>query len=123
MTGSSFPLRERGLKLPVRAVDHYLEGSFPLRERGLKLPVRAVDHYLEGSFPLRERGLKLQRVWHILRDTPVVPLAGTWIETSRSPGSNCDCIVVPLAGTWIETMHQTGFYGMAGSRSPCGNVD
>ena len=33
----------------------------------------------------------------------VVPLAGTWIETSLNLATSAKYIVVPLAGTWIET--------------------
>ena len=32
-------------------------------------------------------------------------------------------IVVPLAGTWIETDDDDKTFGIACSRSPCGNVD
>ena len=56
------------------------------------------------SFPLRERGLKHHL--HIRRRSLalVVPLAGTWIETTVDWEYvvNVD-VVVPLAGTWIET--------------------
>ena len=78
------------------------------------------------SFPLRERGLKLLSKQVIMGWLEVVPLAGTWIETSYrtdlaaslipsfplrerglkrllvSVSQNFLC-VVPLAGTWIET--------------------
>ena len=33
----------------------------------------------------------------------VVPLAGTWIETSESERARMIMEVVPHAGTWIET--------------------
>ena len=33
----------------------------------------------------------------------VVPLAGTWIETSAAKADENPQHVVPLAGTWIET--------------------
>ena len=33
----------------------------------------------------------------------VVPLVGTWIETSIRAGISVICLVVPLVGTWIET--------------------
>ena len=36
----------------------------------------------------------------------VVPLAGTWIETSFILRISSSCVVVPLAGTWIETSPQ-----------------
>ena len=75
----------------------------------------------------------------------VVPLAGTWIETSGVVGVPPDrwsfplrerglkqllfdvieghIVVVPLAGTWIETMKSRTIQGIHLSRSPCGNVD
>ena len=34
---------------------------------------------------------------------PVVPLVGTWIETSIVLSTKQHSIVVPLVGTWIET--------------------
>ena len=39
----------------------------------------------------------------ILPGVPVVPLAGTWIETLVSDFVIYGKEVVPLAGTWIET--------------------
>ena len=56
-------------------------GSRPSRARGLKqaLPI--------GSAPLRQ----------------VAPLAGAWIETTRSRWSGNRSYVAPLAGAWIET--------------------
>ena len=59
---------------------------------------------LHKSFPLRERGLKhhnLRAPCHTFR---VVPLAGTWIETSIRVIDSDGIEVVPLAGTWIETV-------------------
>ena len=64
---TSFPLRERGLKLcqVLRRVPDLL--SFPLRERGLKPAQLLHDALLSESFPLRERGLKLKRFKGILK--------------------------------------------------------
>ena len=38
------------------------------------------------------------------RSALVVPLVGTWIETSDQFRSDIPGIVVPLVGTWIETL-------------------
>ena len=60
---------------------------------------------MNQSFPVRERGLK-PVVHHItfLR-CPVVPCAGTWIETKKeNADKQVQAIVVPCAGTWIETL-------------------
>ena len=92
----------------------------------MKLNPTRLNASTNESFPLRERGLKLRHVWHILHATPVVPLAGTWIETLTNISQRTttilsfplrerglkhldpvvdlpDPVVVPLAGTWIET--------------------
>ena len=106
----SFPSRERGLK-PAS------------RERGLKPVHTPPGRIFSGSFPSRERGLKLLHVWHILHVTPVVPLAGTWIETLVSTLCNTRACVVPLAGTWIETILPHNIDAETWSRSPRGNVD
>ena len=39
----------------------------------------------------------------------VVPLAGTWIETTSRECSPVKASVVPLAGTWIETRETYSF--------------
>ena len=97
----SFPLRERGLKLLYEIEIITSMKSFPLRERGLKLNAMLTFISTVSSFPLRERGLKpgMEKTLELLR--PVVPLAGTWIETFS----------VALS---ILTKR---------CRSPCGNVD
>ena len=61
------------------------------------------------SFPSRERGLKQWVIIYILHAGPVVPLAGTWIETESLCNIHSRKIVVPLAGTWIETT-DIGFF-------------
>ena len=124
----SFPSRERGLKLsiPVHpiavgvvvplagtwietccATDQRISTrSFPSRERGLKQQFRVAVHVLGESFPSRERGLKLHSELRKYTSYYVVPLAGTWIETSYGVNRIYKrSIVVPLAGTWIETLH------------------
>ena len=58
--------------------------SFPLRERGLKLLCMKALLSEPLSFPLRERGLKQALYRQLLPVIQVVPLAGTWIETSNS---------------------------------------
>ena len=63
------------------------------------------------SFPLRERGLKPVRRIRREHAKKVVPLAGTWIETSRNLTSCAISAVVPLAGTWIETEWRGIFAG------------
>ena len=75
--------------------------SFPSRERGLKLKLDAPFIADKLSFPSRERGLKQYFTGGLNNDNNVVPLAGTWIETSvkgqllangdcRSPRGNVD---------------------------------
>ena len=53
----------------------------------------------------------------------VVPLAGTWIETSHRRQESDTDTVVPLAGTWIETSGWDEEMAKGYGRSPCGNVD
>ena len=53
---------------------------------------------------MRERGLKPYCVKTQVLEAPVVPLAGTWIETVVQTATNLKNSVVPLAGTWIETL-------------------
>ena len=81
--GVSFPVRERGLKHDLVCHFKTLYESFPVRERGLKHTGDVSFPSTGWSFPVRERGLK-----PVLPDTdafvvPVVPRAGTWIETER----------------------------------------
>ena len=99
----SFPLRERGLKPIGSAVLLRLRKSFPLRERGLKREDGEPPAQGKRSFPLRERGLKRELPGDRYYYHAVVPLAGTWIETTAMPRLHCPGKVVPLAGTWIET--------------------
>ena len=102
----SFPVRERGLKPVIIALNLLLSMSFPVRERGLKhifskliiqiiLVVPRAGTWIEtdhlgnhpaplSSFPVRERGLKRSCAGVSLRSLRVVPRAGTWIET-RTP--------------------------------------
>ena len=56
--------------------------SFPSWERGLKQAKEQAKQDAEKSFPSWERGLKreLSTIRHTLYH--VVPLVGTWIETS-----------------------------------------
>ena len=78
--------------------------SFPLRERGLKQKFYCDLQIWVASFPLRERGLKPYRETLSSPFAAVVPLAGTWIETSVwTVPIWISGVVVPLAGTWIET--------------------
>ena len=78
-----------------------LSPSFPLWERGLKLAGNLLPAIWNMSFPLWERGLKHALVAVVYRHLIVVPLVGTWIETSVF-----------------------GFFDVEGvRRSPCGNVD
>ena len=56
--GSSYPLRVRGLKLPVEIVIICNPGSYPLRVRGLKPGLHPLSVLLWVSYPLRVRGLK-----------------------------------------------------------------
>ena len=78
----SFPLRERGLKPIGSAVLLRLRKSFPLRERGLKREDGEPPAQGKRSFPLRERGLKRELPGDRYYYHAVVPLAGTWIETT-----------------------------------------
>ena len=55
------------------------------------------------SFPTRERGLKQRKHLRKRQKIPVVPYAGTWIETVDIKTSIHKSGVVPYAGTWIET--------------------
>ena len=48
----------------------------------------------------------------------VVPLAGTWIETSFICFAISSMIVVPLAGTWIETWKGGRLDGNSGQSFP-----
>ena len=75
------------------------------------------------SFPLRERGLKQVGDIVPIYVEEVVPLAGTWIETTNSVSVTMSSGVVPLAGTWIETEIVAYIKNNKTRRSPCGNVD
>ena len=101
--------------------------SFPSWERGLKHIGLALVVMRELSFPSWERGLKQITVVGICPPiSGVVPLVGTWIETSsvrysflltqmsfpswerglKLPSERLipnSFTVVPLVGTWIET--------------------
>ena len=78
----SFPLWERGLKLLIFGYIFTCVMSFPLWERGLKPRVRPVYGENLSSFPLWERGLKPMKSVPMCSSFHVVPLVGTWIETS-----------------------------------------
>ena len=53
----------------------------------------------------------------------VVPLVGTWIETPKNIFHFCWLPVVPLVGTWIETTYMPNYTDTVTGRSPRGNVD
>ena len=82
----SFPSRERGLK--QSETNHYCAGevSFPSRERGLKPKDKDMKNNSFKSFPSRERGLKHRDKPALTPSHYVVPLAGTWIETTVAAG-------------------------------------
>ena len=98
------------------------------------------------SPPARGRGLKLVDPRAALRDHPVAPRAGAWIETSKtrwrtwarssSPPArgrglkrlhgyedNRHRRVAPRAGAWIETCISSGWESPAHCRPPRGGVD
>ena len=141
---TSFPLWERGLKLPAgeetrkkisrspcgnvdwnatySLAKEGLDMSFPLWERGLKYWRHLRRRTQERSFPLWERGLK----WYMID--------GRAFCVGRSPCGNVDwnrwckrrrlssCCRSPCGNVdWnnTEVMQQTAVDG----RSPCGNVD
>ena len=97
--------------------------SFPVRERGLKLQLVSTQMLEDPSFPVRERGLKLTRMQTVGKVQYVVPRAGTWIETrpaSSEPGGHLRSFPVRERGlkptVWSDYEKWRG-------RSPCGNVD
>ena len=121
---SSFPTRERGLKLNII---NFCMSVYSRSPRG------NVDWNFQRlgnvfcqirSFPTRERGLKCSYRGTLPRSWVVVPHEGTWIEIfpvfrsrmpviCRSPRGNVDWnlrrnhiagvrFVVPHEGTWIE---------------------
>ena len=53
----------------------------------------------------------------------VVPLVGTWIETKKGLNFDLEDDVVPLVGTWIETECTAKSITTGSGRSPRGNVD
>ena len=66
----------RNMQTPV------ISSSFPSWERGLKLWCISTRHRNWKSFPSWERGLKLDLRPVLPARIAVVPLVGTWIETS-----------------------------------------
>ena len=56
------------------------------------------------SLPLRECGLKGLIKISVQPLFAVTPLAGVWIESSRSGRSGCMVSVTSLAGVWIESV-------------------
>ena len=58
------------------------------------------------SFPSWERGLKQTIIRMDIESGLVVPLVGTWIETTRITSLISFFCVVPLVGTWLETACQ-----------------
>ena len=78
--------------------------SSPVRGRGSKRHCLGRCRDRPRSSPVRGRGSKHlgRRQGHLL--FPVVPRAGTWIETCGRATSRWSVRVVPRAGTWIETI-------------------
>ena len=70
-------------------------------------------------------GTWIETTWikHKWTSGRVVPLVGTWIETSVSDIEKLAYAVVPLVGTWIETTICSVICRIAFGRSPRGNVD
>ena len=96
----SLPLRERGLKCRSLCFSGARFPSLPLRERGLKFLSFPWPCRLSSSLPLRERGLKSISIARQRNAFAVAPLAGAWVEMSKT--NNCS---VALS-----------------RRSPCGSV-
>ena len=79
--------------------------SLPVRERGLKLPVWAVDYCFRRSLPVRERGLKSMTIEDGAYILWVAPRAGAWIEIDILQKRGMAVFVAPRAGAWIEIFY------------------
>ncbi len=116
-----------------------------MRECGLKYICERLKVFSQMSLPLRECGLKFFIVKAKRKYFVVTPLAGVWIEISKSSESSSSSSslplrecglkfmlvvsfiqmvhVTPLAGVWIEIKRIYLTYQIAKCHSPCGSVD
>ena len=75
------------------------------------------------SFPVRERGLKHHLDDHIVKRVPVVPRAGTWIETPYVGSVELkDILSFPVRERGLKPPPLCPGLSCT-RRSPCGNVD
>ena len=70
--------------------------SHPLRVRGLKQVVAAIQSLTPESHPLRVRGLKLDNEAKRKKLNPVASFTGAWIETVDKPLPATFCTSHPL---------------------------
>ena len=83
----------------------FVHWSFPSWERGLKLLDKLEQMDRETVVPLVGTWIETTQALSITTPSRVVPLVGTWIETAGQIRTCCPTAVVPLVGTWIETIN------------------
>ena len=96
--------------------------SLPSRERGLKLIANLTAAMLAAVAPLAGAWIETSKTSKSINTSNVAPLAGAWIETAQTGQALTDAIVAPLAGAWIETGSMI-LKKASSRRSPRGSVD
>ena len=76
--------------------------SFPTRERGLKLSYSQSEKLVHWVVPHAGTWIEIPQRSTKNGRAPVVPHAGTWIEIKDTAIKQNSADVVPHAGTWIE---------------------
>ena len=108
----------------TQSCKQWVHTSFPVRERGLK-----PADVLRYRCLLHRRSPCGNVDWNHITDIPSQLYmrrspCGNVDWNSDSPNEIGPTVpVVPRAGTWIETLFGLVFSSLASSRSPCGNVD
>ena len=98
------PLAGAWIETRTRIANPHADASRPSRARGLKLTRELTYNTGLWSRPSRARGLKHHPCRTIISNYDVAPLAGAWIETTKSGVVRQFARVAPLAGAWIETL-------------------
>ena len=118
--------------------------SLPVRERGLKYRLFAVNRMERDVAPCAGAWVEIpmEKTAGIL--TPVAPCAGAWVEIGKTLAGvlsiaslpvrerglkfigvillGYQLLVAPCAGAWVEIFGQHGGWKIHGRRSLCGSV-